>query len=134
MLPNGREDEPLTQIAAISRVGANGALAFPTIKHIKLDDFEGKAQALDCVLGIALLEVGLEGGFHEIGLDVAACRTGCSQKTGRIATTGKGHGQARGAGKEVSQGFNAHALAIAQPCGIGRKARLVVAGIAATYD
>lgn len=103
MLPNSGEDERLAEVAAIGRIGANGALSLAAIEHIQLNELKGNAQAPHDSKGVLLLEISLEGGFHQIGLNLAASQMRSSQKTGRVAAPGKGHSQARSASKEIPQ-------------------------------
>jgi len=126
MIPNSREDKRFAPVATVGRVSANGTLTFPTVKHIQLDDLKGNAQPLDDGSGVLLFEIGLEGGFHQVGLELASRLLRRRKQAGRIAAARKSHSKTRGTRKEVSQGLKAKALPFAYPIGVRRDIRFVV--------
>ena len=83
------EDEALAEVAAVGGVRADVGLG----EHVRFHHREGHFQRRRHSSGVIKLEVGLEGGLHQVGMHLAPRQLCRGQKQRRVAAAREGHGQ-----------------------------------------
>ena len=83
------EDEALAEVAAVGGIRADSLLG----EHVRFHYREGHIKRRRHSSGVIKLEIGLEGGLHQVGMHLASRQLRRGQKQRRVAAAREGHGQ-----------------------------------------